>query len=44
MTLALIVDANTVSVQPLRYQYKDWRFYQISISSNRCSLRQLVWR
>lgn len=32
MTLALIVDANTVSDQPLRYQYIDWRFYQISIS------------
>jgi len=32
MTLALIVDATTVSDQPLRYQYKDWRFYQISIS------------
>ena len=32
MTLALIVAANTVSVQPLRYQYKDWRFYQISIN------------
>lgn len=32
MTLALIVDADTVNGQPLRYQYKDWRFYQISIS------------
>lgn len=32
MTLALIVDADTVSDQPFRCQYKDWRFYQISIS------------
>ena len=32
MTLALIVDADTVSDQPLRLQYNDWRFYQISIS------------
>ncbi|OUG58633.1 Uncharacterised protein [Klebsiella pneumoniae] len=32
MTLALIVDADTVSDQPLRCQYNDWRFYQISIS------------
>ena len=32
MTLALIVDADTVSDQPLRHQHNDWRFYQISIS------------
>ncbi len=32
MTLALIVNDGTVSDQPLRYQYKDWRFYQISIN------------
>jgi len=32
MTLALIVDADTVNGQPLRCQYNDWRFYQISIS------------
>ena len=32
MTLALIVDADTVSDQALRRQYNDWRFYQISIS------------
>lgn len=32
MTLALIVDADTVNGQLLRCQYKDWRFYQISIS------------
>ena len=32
MTLALIVDADTVSDQPLRGQYNVWRFYQISIS------------
>ena len=32
MTLALIVDADTVNDQPIRRQYNDWRFYQISIS------------
>lgn len=32
MTLALIVDADTVSDQPLRRQHNDWCFYQISIS------------
>lgn len=32
MTLALIVDDDTVSDQSLRRQYNDWHFYQISIS------------
>lgn len=32
MTLALIVDADTVSDQPLWHQHNDWCFYQISIS------------
>lgn len=32
MTLALIVDADTASDQPLRHQHNDWCFYQISIS------------
>jgi len=32
MTLALIVDADTVNGQPLRHQHNDWCFYQISIS------------
>lgn len=29
MTLALIVDADTVSDQPLRHQHNDWCFYQL---------------
>lgn len=32
MTFALVAETDTSSDQPLRRQYNDWRFYQISIS------------